>query len=85
MRKAALPFDRTLMRTIGAMALGVVLMASLSSWAGAQAGGRKKTPATPHLSGAERSLIVLKEISAKLTRIEGRLERLERIANKLDQ
>lgn len=80
-------YDRPMMRTVCLLAVGAALLIPLMGRDDAKAGQRdKKQAATTHLSGAERSVAVLKEISAKLSQIDARLERLERLAaNELKQ
>jgi len=77
---------RVWIRTILAMVAGAALFASTASWRDATAQGRiyGKPAPTIRKSGAERSADLLKEISATLNRIDGRLERLENAAFQQD-
>lgn len=61
------------------VALGIVLMAPAAP---AESGDRGKTGPPHFKSGSERSLVILRDIKSTLDRIDSRLERLEKFAEK---
>lgn len=87
MRKVETDRGRNWMRMIGAMALGALLYAfATQTQLPAVAGPQQRAAQTPaYRSGAERSLEVLREISATLKRIDGRMENWERMAKQANQ
>ncbi len=84
MQKAKPRVGRTWMRTLCAMAAGAALYAASSGVMETIAIARDRTTsqAPVYRSGAERSVVLLSEISATLKRMDGRLERLEKAALK---
>ncbi|HIQ20018.1 MAG TPA: hypothetical protein EYH34_02105 [Planctomycetes bacterium] len=61
-----------------ALALGFLVGGAASRDASARAGVRRSAPPQAFLSGSERALPVLMEISTTLKRIDQRLARIER-------